>query len=101
MPENLWDRSSMESGAYILSDKYEFAAVFATDDNAKRLLYEVAIAEDKKGNNKVFLRLKRFINALARLIGKIAFKDVKQDQLKLYEKKLTKFLVNRKAVSSD
>lgn len=101
MPENIWDRSSMESGAYILSDKYEFAAVFATDDNAKRLLYEVAIAEDKKGNNKVFLRLKRFINALARLIGKIAFKDVKQDQLKLYEKKLIKFLVNRKTISSD
>ena len=101
MPEDMWDRSSMESGAYILSDKYEFAAVFATDDNAKRLLYEVAIAEDKKGNNKVFLRLKRFINALARLIGKIAFKDVKQDYLKLYEKKITKFLVNRKTVQSD
>lgn len=101
MPENLWDRSSMESGAYILSDKYEFAAVFATDDNAKRLLYEVAIAEDKKGNNKVFLRLKRFINALTRLIGKIAFKDIKQDQLKLYEKNITNFLINRKAISSD
>jgi len=58
MPESLWSRDSLESGAYILADKYEFAAVFATDDNSKRLLYEVAVQEDKKNNNKLFLRLK-------------------------------------------
>ena len=102
MPEDLWDRSSMESGAYILSDKYEFAAVFATDDNAKRLLYEVAIQEDKNNNNKLFLRIKKFINALARLlVNKNIFKGIKEDQLKQYEKDITKYLINRKAVSSD
>lgn len=102
MPEDLWDRSSLDSGAYILSDKYEFAAVFATDDNSRRLLYEVAIQEDKKNNNKLFLRIKKFINALARLlVNKNIFKGIKEDQLKQYEKDITKYLINRKAVSSD
>lgn len=102
MPESLWSRDSLESGAYILSDKYEFAAVFTTDDNSRRLLYEVAIKEDKANNNKVFLRLKRFINALSRLlVNKNVFKNVKSDQLKLYEKQINKYLVNRKAIKSD
>lgn len=102
MPESLWSRDSLESGAYILSDKYEFAAVFATDDNSRRLLYEVAIKEDKANNNKVFLRLKKFINALSRLlVNKNVFKGVKEDQLKLYEKQINKYLVNRKAIKSD
>lgn len=98
MPESEWSRSSMDTGAYILSDIYEFAAVFATDKNAKMLLYQKAIEEDKKGNNKVFLRLKRFINALSRLlVNKNVFKGIKQDELALYEKNINKFLVNRKS----
>lgn len=102
MPESLWSRDSLESGAYILADKYEFAAVFATDDNAKRLLYEIAIQEDKKNNNKVFLRIKQFINALSRLlVNRNVFKGIKEDQLKLYEKQINKYLVNRKAIKSD
>jgi len=88
----------MDTGAYILSDIYEFAAVFATDKNAKMLLYQKAVEEDKKGNNKVFLRLKRFINALSRLlVNKNVFKGIKQDELALYEKNINKFLVNRKS----
>lgn len=98
MPESEWSRSSMDTGAYILSDIYEFAAVFATDKNAKMLLYQKAVEEDKKGNNKVFLRLKRFINALSRLlVNKNVFKGIKQDELALYEKNINKFLVNRKS----
>lgn len=102
MPESLWSRDSLESGAYILSDKYEFAAVFATDDNSRRLLYEVAIKEDKANNNKVFLRLKKFINALSRLlVNKNVFKGIKEDRLKLYENQINKYLINRKAIKSD
>lgn len=98
MPESEWSRSSMDTGAYILSDIYEFAAVFATDKNAKMLLYQKAVEEDKKGNNKVFLRLKRFINALSRLlVNKNVFRGIKQDELALYEKNINKFLVNRKS----
>lgn len=102
MPEDLWSRDSLESGAYILKDKYEFAAVFATDDNAKHLLYEIALNEDKKNNNKVFLRLKKFINSLSRLlVNKNIFKNIKSDQLKQYERDITKYLINRKAIRSD
>jgi hypothetical protein len=39
MPETEWDRSSIDSGGYILADVYEFAAVFATDKDAKYMLY--------------------------------------------------------------
>lgn len=97
MPESEWNRASMESGAYMLSDVYEFAAVFATDKDAKYMVYQRAIEEDRKGNNKLFLRLKKFINALSRLLlNKNIFKGVKEDQLKLYEKQLNKFLLTRK-----
>jgi hypothetical protein len=58
MPETDYNRASMDSGGYILADVYEFAAVFATDRDAKMLVYQKALDEDKKGNNKVFLRLK-------------------------------------------
>lgn len=97
MPESEWNRASMESGAYILSDVYEFAAVFATDKDAKYMVYQRAIEEDRKGNNKLFLRLKQFINALSRLLlNKNTFKGIKSDQLKLYEKQLNRFLLTRK-----
>lgn len=100
MPESEWNRASMESGAYILSDVYEFAAVFATDKDAKYMVYQRAIEEDEKGNNKLFLRLKKFINSLSRLLlNKNVFKDVKQDQLKLYERNLNRFLLTRKSDS--
>lgn len=97
MPESQWSRANMDSGAYILSDVYEFAAVFATDNNSKMLLYQQAVEQDKKGNNKLFLRLKRFINALSRLlVNKNVFKGINQDELALYEKNINKFLVSRK-----
>lgn len=102
MPETEWDRSSIDSGGYILADVYEFAAVFATDKDAKYMLYQRAIEQDKLGNNKLFLRLKQFINALFRLIlNKNVFKNVASDQLKLYEKNLTKYLLTKKLTRTD
>lgn len=99
LPESEYSRASIQSGGYILSDMYEFAAVFATDKNAKMMLYQKAVEEDKKGNNKVFLRLKNFINSLSRLLlNKNVFKGIKKDELALYEKNLNKFLIGRPVV---
>lgn len=97
LPESEYSRSSMDTGAYILSDVYEFAAVFATDENSKYLLYTKAKEADLAGNNKVWLRLKRFVNALARLlVNKNVFKGINQDELAIYEKNINKFLKTRK-----
>lgn len=100
MPETEWNRGSMDSGGYILSDIYEFAAVFATDKDAKVMVYQRVIEEDRNGNNKLFLRLKKFINSLSRLLlNRNVFKNVKSDELKLYEKQLNHFLLTRRTES--
>lgn len=97
IPESEYSRSSMDSGAYILADEFEFAAVFATDKTSKLLLYSKAKEADLAGNNKVWLRLKRFINAFTRLlVNKNVFKGIKQDELALYEKNINNFLKGRK-----
>lgn len=98
MPEYEYDRSDIHNGSYILEDVYEFAAVFATDENAKQMLYKKAYEEDKKGNNKFLLRLKNFINSFSRfLVNKNVFNNIKADQLKLYEKKITDFIKTKKS----
>jgi len=97
IPESEYSRSSMDSGAYILADEFEFAAVFATDKTSKLLLYSKAKDADLAGNNKVWLRLKRFINAFTRLlVNKNVFKGIKQDELALYENNINNFLKGRK-----
>jgi hypothetical protein len=97
IPESEYSRSNMDSGAYILADEFEFAAVFATDKTSKLLLYSKAKEADLAGNNKVWLRLKRFINAFTRLlVNKNVFKGIKQDELAMYEKNINNFLKGRK-----
>jgi len=97
IPESEYSRSSMDSGTYILADEFEFAAVFATDKTSKLLLYSKAKEADLAGNNKVWLRLKRFINTFTRLlVNKNVFKGIKQDELALYEKNINNFLKGRK-----
>jgi hypothetical protein len=67
----------MDTGYYILKNEKEFAAVFATDQNARYKLFNKAIQEDKK-SNAILRIIKRFINSLARLIvNENVFKDVK------------------------
>ena len=86
-PAEIFSRNDMDTGYYILKNEKEFAAVFATDQNARNRLFAKAIAEDKKHNGRLSRIIKRFINAFTRvLVNKNIFKDIKQDQLLAYEK---------------
>lgn len=93
LPESEWGRSGLNGGLYILRDPYEFAAVFATDRDAKAFLYQKAIEIDrnKKG---VLQALKRFVNALSRLLlNKNIFKAT-VDKFNSYEKQLNYYLTH-------
>jgi hypothetical protein len=70
-----------------------------TDPNAKFTLYQKAVELDKAGNNRVLLRLKRFVNALTRLVvNKNVVKNIKQDELKLYEKIAKKYIIGKPTI---
>lgn len=98
-PAEIFSRNDMDTGYYILKNEKEFAAVFATDQNARNRLFTKAIAEDKKHNGRLSRMVKRFINAFTRvLVNKNIFKDIKQDQLLAYEKTVKKYLINKKAI---
>ena len=98
-PAEIYSRNDLDSGYYILKDEKEFAAVFATDQNARSRIYERAIFEDKKHNSGLLRIIKRFINAFARAVAnKNVFKDIKQDELIAYQNAVRKYLINKKAI---
>lgn len=92
-PKNLFSRNNMHDGYYILNNVKEFAAVFATDQDARNLLYSKAIAEDKLKNNTVIRLLKNFINSFSRVIVNRNIFNTNKDNLKLYENQFKKFLI--------
>lgn len=98
-PPEIFSRNDMDTGYYILKNEKEFAAVFATDINARQRIYAKAIEEDKKHHGRFLRLIKRFINAFARAVAnKNVFKDVKQDELLRYQNIARKYLLNRKAI---
>lgn len=98
-PAEIFSRNDMDTGYYILKDEKEFAAVFATDQNARNRIFAKAIQEDKKYHGRLSRLIQRFINAFARaIVNKNVFKDIKQDQLLVYQNTFRKYLINKKSI---
>lgn len=93
LPSSQFSRSDIEGGFYSLTNEYEFAAVFITDQNARRMLYGAAIKKDKSALGK----LKHFVNSIIKLfVRKDLFKS-NQQKLNEYEQKFTRFLTSQQA----
>lgn len=93
LPADKFSRSDIEGGFYALTNEYEFASVFITDQNARRMLYGAAIKKDRS----VLGKLKHFVNSIVKLfIKKDLFKS-NQQKLSEYENKFTSFLTQQQA----
>lgn len=99
IPESEISRDDSITGAYILKDIHEFAAEFATNRNARQLLFERAVEIDKQQNGKALLKIKKFINAFSNfLFNKRLFK-LKQDEFNAYKNLLDNFLIHRSIIN--
>lgn len=99
LPESEYSRFDNIMGAYILSDVHEFAAEFATNRDARQLLYRAAVEADVKRNGKALLKIKKFINSLSNfLLDKKVFK-LNQDEFNKYKNLLDNFLLHRAVIN--
>lgn len=94
LPESEYDRSRVDEGFYILYDEKEFAAVFASDPNARSFIYDAADLLDGQKLGTFKRILARFVNSFVNLFtDKIAI-NTNRAQLDKYKKDLTKQLQN-------
>lgn len=96
-PKNKFNRLDIEQGYYILNNVKEFAAVFATDKDARYLLFSKALEEDRKGN-KVLRKIKDFINTFSKIIVNKKIFYTNEEKLKLYERQFKKYLIQEDPV---
>lgn len=94
LPESEYDRSRVDEGFYILYDEKEFAAVFASDPNARSFIYDAADLLDGQKYGTFKRILARFVNSFVNLFtDKIAI-NTNRAQLDKYKRDLTKQLQN-------
>jgi len=98
IPESEYSRFNNITGAYILHDVYEFAAEFATNRDAKFLLYEKTIQLDKQNNGKARYYIKKFINTLSNLLFSRSIFKLKSDDFVKFKNQFENFLLHRAVV---
>lgn len=88
------DSIDVDSALYALKNEKEFAAVFATDEDARAMLYKLAQKIDSQEKKGLFQKFKSFVTSLVRAIsGRAQFST--QEQLAQYQKCLTELLCNQ------
>ena len=97
-PRESFNRLDVSGSYYILNNEKEFAAVFATDEDARNMLFVKAYQLDKAGNKTVFGRLKKFINAISKLFINRNVFSTNVENLKKYQNDFTKYLLAKQPV---
>lgn len=98
--EQEYSRFNSVTGAYILKDKYEFAAEFAVNKDARFLLYEKAVSLDKQQNGKARYYIKKFINTFSNfLFNKKLFKFENQEKFNQFKNQFDNFLLHRTIIN--
>lgn len=92
-PEDLYPRTTQSSNYYMLTDIHEFAAVFATDIEARMTLMSKAIQAQKKSSNKYIEHIKSFINSLTNLLVNRKIFSTIEEQIEYYQNKLNNYLI--------
>lgn len=87
------DRYDVYSGSYVMQNEKEFAAVFATDENARSFVYNKARQQDNKSNIRNYL--KNFINYLSNILIDIDVIKSNEQKVKDYERLIKDYLYNR------
>lgn len=93
-PEHSQRFNNIELGLYALKNEKEFAAVFITDDIARKAFYDIAKQIDIQKNGKFINIFKNFINSVIHLFVNKNLFDTNQALLKQYQNAFAKHLVN-------
>ena len=97
-PRESFNRLDVSGSYYILNNEKEFAAVFATDEDARNMLFVKAYQLDKAGNKTVLGHLKKFINAISKLFVNRNVFSTNVENLKKYQNDFTKYLLAKQPV---
>lgn len=97
-PAEMFSRMDMSGLYYCFENEKEFASEFATKQDVRNLLYQKAIAEDKKSNKAPILALKNLVNSVSRLFANTNIFNTNKDQLKLYQRLTSSYLFNHPAL---
>lgn len=92
-PKN--ERFDVHSGGYVMENEREFAAVFATDENARSYVYKLA-----RKYNYVANKIKSFIDSIVNLFvnNNVSSEKSAVDAIEQYKKDLYDYLYNRPTV---
>ena len=85
--------NDIELGLYALNNEKEFAAVFITDDTARKAFYSIARQIDVEKNGKFLVTFKNFINSILNLFVNKTLFNTNEALVKKYQEQFFKHLI--------